>query len=364
MNNTVPLTDIPNLYPDDRQHPYYVVSPPYVRNSAGVKALHLLCHSLNRAGQSAFMIIYPGFHGGASINPELLTPMVTQGVVDHHYRQMRCPIVIYPETVSGNPFGAPFVVRYILNFPGLLGGDQQYDANELCFGYSKVLAEATQQPENVLFIPASDTRIFYPPPAGSRRSGSCFFASKYQSVHGGELFPITKGSVEITRNRPDEQAPSEIAELFRRSEVFYAYENTALAVEALLCGCPTVFLPNQYLSELIAFRELGNDGFAWGTDPVEVARAKATIEQGQQNYLETYNLFHNQLAKFIRKTQREIQRADAVYAEKIFVPYVSRLGKLDKMVKYAIDLNEMKKEEGVSGLASRTLKKGKRLLGL
>lgn len=355
MNDAKPSVSIPNLYPDDTRYPYYIVSPPYVRNSAGIKVLHLLCHSLNKAGQSAFMIICPGFHGSESTNPELLTPIVTQSVIDRHFQQKRCPIVVYPETAYGNRVGAQFVVRYILNFPGLLGGDCQYPANELCFGYSQVLAESVNQPQNVLFIPVSDTRVFYPPAADAPRSGSCFFASKYQVVHGGKLLSVTNGSVEIIRNGPGEQTPSEIAALFRRSEVFYAYENTALAVEALLCGCPTVFLPNDYLTELIGIRELGNDGFAWGTDPAEIERAKATVEYGRQNYLKRYILFQEQLSIFVNITQSRI--AGTEYKNKISVPHMAQIGQVHKIIKYYIDLCEIKKEEGLKGILYRIFKK-------
>jgi hypothetical protein len=152
-------------------------------------------------------------------------------------------------------------------------------------------------PEQVLFMPVSDTSIFYPPAdPDAPRSGSCFWAAKYKNHHGAELFPVTNASVEITRDLPDSQTPAQIAELFRRSERFYCYENTALAIEAMLCGCPTVFLPNAHFQELIGLEELGMDGFAWGDAPEAVARAKATIGKGHDHYTRLTDQFWYQLA--------------------------------------------------------------------
>ncbi len=285
--------------------PYYIVTHPYTRVSAGIRCLHLLCHNLNLRGYPAYLIF---INGGEEIKedatePDLLTPFLTRYAARRHFETRRTPITVYPEIVGGNPNHSPCIVRYVLNFPGLLGGDATYADNELCFGYSKKLAEFIGRPDNILFIPASDTSVFYPPKTETTREGSCFYASKYQREHNGELFDITKNSVEITSRMPNSQSPQEIAELFRRSEIFYSYENTALAIEATLCGCPTAFLPNPYLDSIIASEELGTDGYAWGTKLEEINRAKASVSKAVENYRNALKLFETNLDKFIEKTQ-------------------------------------------------------------
>lgn len=295
------------IYPEV-VHPYYIVAPPYARTSAGVRVLHLLCHSLNRRGYVARMLIHPSVPPREEhIAPDLMTPLLTHYLMRHHFARGLTPIVVYPEVVRGNPFNAPCVVRYVLNFPGALGGDKDYPPEELCFGYSKALAAQTCFPDNILFMPVTDTRVFHPPANELKRQGSCFYADKYKVVHGGKLFPITQNSVEITRDRPYSQTPQEIADLFHRSELFYTYENTALATEAVLCGCPAVFLPNPHLSEIIGAKELGPEGYAWGTDPKEIARAKATVKQGAENYLKRYGAYWQDLDRFIALTQKHVE---------------------------------------------------------
>lgn len=289
-----------------RRNPYYIVSPGYTHQSAGIKALHLLCHSLNRRGQLAFMVSQDIWKVMSfkkmSLNPDWQTPVLTKDIYQAHRKSGVTPIVVYPEIIAGNPLKAAVVVRYVLNFPGLLGGDMEYAPEEIVFAYSKKLAVAAHVgADRVLFLPASDTNIFHRPAEGTARTGSCFYASKYQQVHKGKLFDITRDSLEITRGK-EAQSTEEIADIFRRSELFYCYENTALAIEAMLCGCPTVFLPNEHLTEIIASEELGTDGFAWGADPAEISRARQTVDQALTNYVQTYARFWQQLEHFIQIT--------------------------------------------------------------
>ena len=243
-------------------------------------------------------------------NSELLTPLLTPALARRHYEDARTPIIIYPEIVSGAPFGGACVVRYVLNYPGLLGGDKIFDQEDLCFSYSKILGQHTNNPENILFIPASDERIFHPPTTESKRSGTCFYASKYQKSHKGKLFEITKDSLEITSGLPGSQSPEEIAEIFRRSEIFYTYENTALAIEATLCGCPAVFLPNDHLQSIIASQELGSDGIAWGAAPDEVERAKESVKEAFNNYRRCIKKFYKDLDVFVAKTQNHASQKE------------------------------------------------------
>lgn len=301
--------------------PYIIVAPAYNKVSAGVRALHLLCHSLNLSGQRAYMYIHPRvmWDGRDCTCPELCTPLVTQEIVDWFEAEGRHPIVVYPEVIAGNPLNAALVVRWMLNYPGLLGGDASYAPEEVVYAYSKRLARSVGLgDERVLFLPTSDQAIFYPPPEGAKREGSCFYATKYQLHHGGKLLPITQGSVEITRDLPTSQTKQEIAELFRRSEVFYAYEDTALAIEAGLCGCPTVFIPNDYLSSPLGFDDIGTDGFAWGDSPEEVARAKATVGQLGANYEALIDRYWAQLAVFAEHTQAVARQRRAVSRIRLF----------------------------------------------
>lgn len=285
------------------RNPYYILAPRYMRTSAGMRALHLLCHTLNQRGQVAYLVLTS--YSATPICPDLLTPLLTPAIARYHHEKGLTPIVVYWEAITGNPLGAECVVRYVLNFPGLLGGTTTYDSSEILYGYSGVLAEAVGVPDNVLFVPTVDLAVFHPGPGDQKRSGRCFYAAKYKIVHGASVSDDVRDSVEITSTYPATQA--EIAELFRRSERFTCYENTALALEAILCGCPAVFIPNPHLSELIALRELGRDGCAWGTDSAEIARATSTVPLVYESYRRACENYWHQLDRFIQVTQDRVR---------------------------------------------------------
>lgn len=301
------------LFPEAGRKPYYIVVPRYVRTSAGIRALHLICHWLNMLGQSAYVLIHPSWDG-LQVHPDLQTPVLDQSIIDFHFRNGLTPIMVYPEIFSGNPFKAPLVVRWLGNYPGLLGGDTTYDPSELCFSFSKALAAHTRNPDNVLTVPVIDTGNFRPTPIVPRM-GSCFYAGKFQDVHGGKVFGLPPGCVEITRDRPDQLTPPEIAELFRRSEFFYAFEDTALITEAALCGCPVIMMPNPHFKKPLGLDEMGWDGYAWGTDPSEIERAKRTVANAYDNYMRVFPEFFRQLEYFVMVTQRRAELTS--YSEKI-----------------------------------------------
>ena len=59
----------------------------------------------------------------------------------------------------------------------------------------------------------------------------------------------------------------EVRDLFWKTEAFYCYEDSALAIEAQLCGCPTVFVANEFFygTPLASF-ETGRSGSETMTD--------------------------------------------------------------------------------------------------
>lgn len=291
-----------SLLPDVSRNPYYVYAPPYVQTSAGVRVLHLLCHWLNRSGERAY--IAPILYSANPVNPDLQTPLLRPEIVERHAKQGCTPIVIYPETESGNQLDADCVVRYVLNTPGHLAGDRTYPPEEMVWAYSRHLASQCERCDGVLHMPVVDQNLFKPDPA-AERSGSVFYAAKYRQVHGQEVFDMPEGAIEITRDLPDSQTTEEVAQLLKTTETFYCFENTAMAIEAVLCGAPAVFMPNPYLDKPIALDELGWDGYAWGNEPKEIERARASVGQGQMNYERLVEKFFTQLEDFIERTQEK-----------------------------------------------------------
>jgi hypothetical protein len=299
-----------NIIPKNTKiNPYYIVSPPYTHQSAGIKVLHLLCHYLNIKGYPAFICDYFSNRSSKSyINLDFITPLLTSDIVNDHKECNKNPIVVYPEIISGNPLNADCVVRYLLNYPGLIGGekDEKYGNCDLIFSYSELIKESLVKFESeIMFMPVCDTNVFYEKSNRKiRRQGSCFYANKYQSHHSGKLFDVTNNSIEITRGLPTSQTPEQIAELFNNSEVFYSYEDTSLATEAILCGCPVIFLKNKFFTNnALASHELGSEGVGYNSTKSDIENAYAGIQTAQNRYFECVTNFWLQFENFIHKTQ-------------------------------------------------------------
>jgi hypothetical protein len=286
--------------------PFYIAAPRYTRTSAGVKVLYRLADLLNKRGASAYVFLRPAFDESISGSPSDVAPILNQKIVDYHFRAGLTPIVIYPEVVDIDKFAPPLRVRYVLNYEGHLNPGMEGKNDDYVLAYSdRVAAEIdTDAPRSVLFIPVSDPSFFRPPTLGTPRKGGVFYAAKYKYLFRGKTFPLTDGMVEITRDRPDSQTAEQIRDLFRSAEFFYCYEDTALAIEAILCGCPAVFLTNDHFKGPLGAKELGGLGFAVGTAPDQLAHAKATVATARDHYLKMLDNLEPQVDAFIEATQK------------------------------------------------------------
>lgn len=275
-------------------NPFIIVTPPYARVSAGVTVLHLLCHYLNRLGENAYLVHYPtetapirtlpsyaALQQQREIPGGMITPLVTQDLLEYFDEQRLTPIVIYPE-VYDNPLDAKFFGRYILNYPGKLNA--KYEQKEqFNFAYTKILAEHTtatyrehSEVRDVLFLPTSDLSFWNTSGALGEREGSCYYAGKTKDIFGATAASHPEGSTEILRSK--KMTRLEVREIFWRSKAFYCYEDTALAIEAQLCGCPTVFVPNDHFSgRPLAFHELGTNGSCTMGETGGLERARNSV---------------------------------------------------------------------------------------
>lgn len=223
-------------------HPYYIVAPAYRQTSAGVRALHYLCHILNEAGYEAYVTT-------DVTSSYLRTPLLTDGIRNRHATTDRLPIMVYPEVVPGNPLNGQVVARWLLNKPGHLGGDKTFPASELLFFWDTwVLTEPL--PAERLSFPVVDSRIFNNRnnPHDKHREAFCYYAHKFIRF-GGVIDPyLTENGITLCQDvaRP----PEEIAAILRQCKVLYCYEPSTLVREAQACGCQIIYISTPYLDTL------------------------------------------------------------------------------------------------------------------
>ena len=184
---------------------YVIYAPFYRHNSAGIRVMYDLQKWLILAGYDAIVI--------AAIN----------GYTTEQFSE---DIVIYPEVVTGNPLRAKRVVRYVLNVPGKLGGTKHYAPHELLVAYNDLLAEHADG--RVLNVPTIES-FFCKTDAPKTKSAVYVGKGKDLGLHPTEC-------VYFTRDFPSTRRG--VAALLKQVSTLYTYDNfTAIAAEALLCGC-------------------------------------------------------------------------------------------------------------------------------
>ena len=280
--------------PNWKGRPYFIYTNDFIYKSAGVKLLHYLCHLINEAGYRAF--ITP-----CITSPILNTPILNNDVIQYYKSSNIEPIAIYGERVDGNPLNAKSVVRYLGNYINHFNDLVSYNENDFILSYSEGMNNIGNE-EVVLHIPMVDTKIFNYEDTNLVRNGSIVYAGKYIDVHGGQLLPEHQNLYQITRNENSE-SPQELKKLFQKSEVLYVYENTALSIEAVLCGCPVILVPNKYFDKIIGEKEYKRLGMGWGLELEELHRARATLVEAKGNYQKLIGQVKIQLEIFLEKSQ-------------------------------------------------------------
>jgi hypothetical protein len=104
-------------------------------------------------------------------------------------------------------------------------------------------------------MPTIDLSFWRLPDGSPRREGSCHYIGKLTGIHKFSPEGISNESIEIRRDI--NMTREDIKRIFQTSEKFYCYEDSALAIEAALCGCETIFIQNKFFSGVpLASKEL------------------------------------------------------------------------------------------------------------
>ena len=274
------------------KNPYYIITPPYRRTSAGIRVLYRLCSLLNLSGYPAYLFIYPYQHVELASSPVDNTPILTESIAQYHFDIGLTPIVIAPESINVTKFSPPIFVRYYLHYKSFLNDINDDQLEDFSLFYTQrirdKLEDCSQKGES-LFILVSNPWFFTPPPGRNiKRSGCAFYAGKYKDTFNQKTSDCTKSCVEITRDKSTSQSPAQIREIFRSVEVFYSYEDTALTIEANLCGCPVIFVPNKYLEVPLIESEMKKLGYTMGHSDAGLEHAKSTVDSARNSFINYY----------------------------------------------------------------------------
>lgn len=211
-------------------------------------------------------------------------------------------IAIYPEIVRGNPLGAKYVVRYILNKPGVmssggLSGPTEFDPTDKLVYFSRLFGQAKKESE-YMFLPILNTHLFKD--RHKKRTQKAVFFGKgleYASLLAEPKHPAS--AVVIDRSfAQDQQA---LADLLNECEVLYCYDPvTAMTELARLCGCRIVMINPSYTKDEFKHYEPGMNGISWGKDDGVPLDTKGFTK----HYGDLRGEFARELHYFIEDTQK------------------------------------------------------------
>jgi hypothetical protein len=210
------------------------------------------------------------------LNPAYKTPVLPPWMDARH------GIVLYPESMYGNPLGAPRVVHWILYFPGVNGGSaaEHYDPAGLiacyspgfCSGFDPSMFHLTP-----LRVVDYDFAYFLNlTTAEEGRSGAMTFGRKkmFFSAREGRI-PIN-GTLSIPENPLPDGSKRARLEQFARLDRFYTTDPaTFLSVEAAMAGTTSIVMPVPGVSKSDWLASVGDEfrfGVAYGEDDIPHAR--------------------------------------------------------------------------------------------
>lgn len=260
--------------------PIVVCCPSFNENIGGVIVLHTLVDRLRQLGVDAYAVhsrkdyskvrphwrrVVKQWVGHSSFrrfktHPSMDVPVASDEIINES-------IIVYPETVVGNPFGGKRVVRWLLNTPGFFDGNTKIGEGEEVFFYQDAFVQGVEGvPYNrLLQLRWLRDDIYFD--QGLPRSGSCRMVRKGKSTIS--KIPSPDYAIKL-----DGKKHTEIAQIFNKTEIFFCHDlYTMYTYYAALCGCTPVVIPQPGLTSenWRSGFELKN-GVAYGEEEVSWAR--------------------------------------------------------------------------------------------
>jgi hypothetical protein len=267
---------------------YLICSPPYNEKVGGIIFLHHLCHLINKNGGDAYLFplntrpvkIYGAFKAlikkyllslfrvsrKYKKNESFTTPLAKKLPVS-----LEKWIVVYPEIVSGNPLKAKNVVRWLLHKPGFQTGEVNYSSGELYFkvhsGFGDFCLPGSLTSEHLLSLRYFPLNQYNEVGISFDRAGSAYLIKK--GIKRTDLPNNFDGPV------IDNLTHQEISGIFKKTKVFVSFDlYSAYSKLAVLCGCDSVVIPMEGISEESWFPNPEDRfGIAYGFDNLNWARA-------------------------------------------------------------------------------------------
>ncbi|QWE06947.1 hypothetical protein [Polynucleobacter sp. JS-JIR-5-A7] len=277
--------------------PFILVAGRYSEKSAGLKAMYMVCDSLNKMGFNAYILVHP-FYPPAKINSyPYLCPILNQETINYFNSNNISPIFIYSENIKGAPYGGSVRLRYYLYFPGAWGGNIS-EPDHMLISFSRAISKDIIKDVKYLMPPLINTKIFqYIDKKNNQSCGICYYSEKFESNGGVIPVDIKKNGLKITRYSYPNMNQRDIYEIFKVSKYFYVYENTGLIIEALISGVIVVIMPESGIRkmDLVYGPEINWSGVSFGNAQEDLNLAERSLPYVQEYYSNIISNFNNNL---------------------------------------------------------------------
>ena len=266
---------------------YIIYTPIYREDIGGVIVLHKLCSLLLEQGYDAKIWPIPKPHirhifTNKSLNKFKkwyfkILPKAIFGSIDlkspydieiAKHIDLRDSIVVYPETVCGNPLHSQKCVRWLLNKPGKITGKIQYGENDLIFFFDEHFNDLKINPNksNHLRVIELMNDVYFKENY-EERCGTCYMVRK---GFKRDLSSHDEDSIKV-----DDLSHKEASKVFNKCKYFISYDAyTMYSTYAAMCGCIPIVIPEPGVpKEQWRPRVEDRYGIAYGWDDVPWAIA-------------------------------------------------------------------------------------------
>jgi hypothetical protein len=271
---------------------FLIWSPEYDDSSGGIIALHKLADLIAKQGESCYIL---------SDNTIKDSSAKTLKDLQNVSLDINKVMMIYPEIVNGNPNGAKYVTRWLLNTPGVCGGNGIFDDNDLIYKYYDYF-QAPDETKVKGELRTFNLKLnqFYN--KNLKREGECYIIKKGKNKTLDKHHPQ---SINIDTYINDDY----LVEIFNTKETFVSYDSMCFHLQqAALCGCVPIVIPDEGVSkeEFIKKAPVNKYGVAYGFDDIE--HAKATMSLLKDYLIEMEKQSFEQVKKFISDSYNHINK--------------------------------------------------------
>lgn len=186
-------------------------------------------------------------------------------------------VTIYPEVITGNPFEAKNVVRYVLYYPGWHAGDKEYNESELVITYNHEYVKNTKYDKSFI-LTVLDPKLSIMKNTDKERDIIGLLVRKCKDFdykmnllkNYKHLINLPIISIDDIINKCNNL--NELAEIYNQITLFISFDpHTYHSTMAALCGCQSVVIPSEDLSSE-DFYNVQKYGVAYGFENIDFAK--------------------------------------------------------------------------------------------